>query len=372
MTDTPDFDFGRNESNLKLGIELEWPLMEHGKPMVSRGYNSDNLRTSMGPLPSSLDANKVYDGTVGLEIVSSPIDVADADDWYYEVVEYVKDEYNAGFQPTGLLANGSTAGAHVHISPLTESQAQRLADLSQEPWMKVLFCTSIALDEDETATWPVFRGGDYCRPGYVGHHNSRDESHYRCVNRRADTHYEWRMPEPMEPENVTILARFLSLFEQSEELAIEYAQELLDSGDDRITSVKRAEKIGMDIEDVPQVEREPVPETADFFGTVREGLMYPEIHTVQHDGDFFYVLDSQHSYVTGVEVGNEEVRFSANDVLYADTLEQADDDIGDEVMRMYNRVENTFRETEATKTLKQIVKEKKGTGSGNSQMGASA
>lgn len=365
--DNFDFDFG--DSGLQVGIELEWPRLKNGEKYASRGYYSNDLLNSMNRVPSIFDADAVYDGTVGLELVSAVIDVEDAENWTAEIIDYVKGEYGADYQPVGLLSNGNTAGMHVHLSPLSRSKAERLAELSEEPWMQVLFCTSIATDEDQTATWPVFRGGEYCRMGYADSHRTHGDSHYTCVNRRNDRHYEWRMPEPMSPENVGILARFLDLFKYDEDVAIEYAQELLDKADKRITSIRRAEAVGMQIDDLPEIRREPVPETDDFFYEVYEHPAMPEIHTVEYGGEPYYLLDSR----LACEFEADGIQFGPNDVVHAESLDSAEGEVADQIRQAYNRMNATYRETDATQELKKIVKKEspdEGGDTGNAPMAA--
>jgi len=274
----------------------------------------------------------------------------DATNWYKDVIEHVEEEHNRKHQPVGLMKGSSTAGLHIHLSSLSRSQARELYEISQTPWAKVLFCSSIAMD-NESATWPVFRGGSYCRM------NFDSSGRYDCINSRGNGHYEWRMPEPMIGDHMEILVKFLRLFEESPDMAREYAQEVLDDGDDRITAIRRAEAVGMDIDGVPTVERDPYPETEDFFEEVSDEWAAPEIYRVNHDDGVFYLFESRIEdtfEVNGVE-------FSRDDVLLADSLDRIEDDeLRDDITRAYQRHgHEEIRETEATNELKKIVKKKK-------------
>lgn len=346
-----DFDFDPRDSSLTIGIELEYPGMsDNDEYLVSRGRPTNDIQSRIGGLPPHLDASPVYDGTVGLEIVSSRLALADAQNWYADCIEYVEEEYNEPFQPTGLMQSGNTAGLHIHLSSLTPEQAEQLYEISQTPWAKVLFCSSIA-EYNDTLSWPVFRGGRYCQMNF-------GEAHYDVVNNRGSGHYEWRLPEPVSVEHLEVITRFLRLFEQSVDSAIEYAQELLDDVDDRITAIQRAEAVGMDIEAVPEVRREPFPESQSFYETVESQWHFPEIYRVSYDDNQYYLFDSR---LTGEwEVG--DVRFAHDSILRADTLEVVVDPVErDEIQRAYQRGQSDEgpRETEATDELKKLIKKKK-------------
>lgn len=348
----PDFDTDTRSSRLSIGIELEYPRRGSDELFVHRGRDSDDLRRRVDHVGRP-DANPVYDGTVGLEVVSSILELQDAVGWYHDVLEYLNEEHGEEHQPTGLMRRGSTAGLHIHLSSLSESQARALYEMSTEPWLQVLVCTSIAVTDDQP-TWPVFRGGSYCRPSF-------DEGRYSVVNSRGGGHYEWRLPEPMTPGNVEVLAKFLRAFEQSPEAAREYGQRVLNDADDRITSILRAEAVGMDIGDIPLVNREPHPDDPEnFYEEVASRSWLPEIHQVEYGSEHYYVFDTQMEGSWEVA----DVTFSHDDVIIASELEIPEDPVVEEVRRAYdvtNRADGPERETEATHELKKIVKKKKGT-----------
>lgn len=348
----PDFNFDPTDSDLRIGLEVEYPRCDtDDERLVSRGSSSNSLQSSH-TMPSSIRGRSVYDGTVGLEIVSDVMELEDAPAWYGSVIEHLEDDYNERFQPTGLMKDGSTAGLHLHLSELSEEKARQLYSISQEPWAKVLFCSSIASDE-EGLSWPVFRGGRYCRMGM-------GTNHYDCVNNRGGGHWEWRMPEPMVIDHIEVLVRFLRLFEQDADLAREYAQELLDNGDDRITSIRRAEKVGMDLDGVPDIYRQPHDnDPENFYDEVSSTWSLPEIYTVEMNGESFYAFQTDlrgQFRVCGIE-------FSHDDVLFADSLSRVTDtELRSDVVRALNNRNrgDGRRETEATNELKKIVKKKKG------------
>lgn len=349
----PDFDL--SGSGLSIGIEVEYPAMDRGDTLfVDRGRDTSGIQNDMGRLPSHINGRPTYDGTVGLEIVSDRLHLEDAPQWYADVIEFVENEYDARHQPSGLMFGGSTAGLHIHMSPLNDAQARRLHEISQQPWAKVLFCSSITASEGNE-TWPVFRGGRYCRM------NQYNDNRYSCVNARGSGHYEWRMPEPMTPEHMEIVVRFLRAFEQDPDEAVEYAQQVLDDADERITAIRRAEATGMDIEGVPIIERSPHEEDPEhFFEEVQEQWALPEIYHVEYGDSAFYTFNS----VMDAEWEVAGVTFSENDVIRADELEHvADETLAAEVRTVFeNRRDGSSprRETDATHELKKIVKKKKG------------
>lgn len=346
-----DIDFDPSNSDLQIGLEVEYPVADsRDEYLIGRGGPSNHVQSSVSTWPSTIGGEATYDGTVGLEVVSNVLALDDAEGWYRDVIEHVEEEYNAIYQPTGLMSNGSTAGLHVHVSQLSERQARDLADLSEEPWMQVLFCSSIATNSNGEVSWPVFRGGQYCQLGY-------GSGHYDVVNGRGRGHYEWRLVEPMIPEHVEVLVEFLRAYEQSREAAIEYAQEVLDDGDDRITAIRRAEAIGMDMDSVPTVHRQEAGvDPEHFYDTVENDWTLPEIYCVEYDGNEYYTFDSRMSG----EIEVEGIHFHTEDVLYADSLDIVTDaELESSVRTALNRRGETSRETEATEELKKVLKKKK-------------
>jgi hypothetical protein len=346
-----DFDFDPSNSSLNIGIELEYPGMDRGdERFINRGRDTSGLQSDVGSIPVA--GRAVYDGTVGLEIVSDVLDLEDAPHWYADAIDHIEAEYGVEHQPTGLMEHGSTAGLHIHLSELSNWKARELYELSQTPWAKVLFCSSIATGTDAVA-WPVFRGGRHCRMEYGG-------SRYSVVNSRGRGHYEWRLPEPMSREHLEVLVRFLRLFEQDTEEAIRYAQEILDDADERITAVKRAEAVGIDIEGMPTIEREAAEQDPEhFYDEVSSEPFLPQIFRVDYRGTQFYTFETQ---MQNVDFEYAGVQFSDDSVLRADTLEHVvDESLRDDIRRALDRrgSEDT-RETEATQELKKIIKKKKG------------
>lgn len=349
-----EIDFDTFESGLQVGLEVEYPAMDPDRGdeyLVDRGRQTNSLQNEIGGMPPSLGRN-TYDGTVGLEVVSDVLNVEDAANWYRDVVDYVESNYDAPFQPTGLLDSGSTAGLHIHLSSLSSDEARELYEISQTPWAKVLFCSSIA-ESENGVTWPVFRGGSYCRMN-----SDITGGRYNCVNSRGNGHYEWRMPEPVSMDHIGIIMKFLDFFHQDPSIARDYAQELLDDGDDRITAIQRAERVGMNIDGMPVVERAPSNADPDnFYSAVEEGWHLPEIYRVEYNGDDYYAFESD---LAG-EFEAEGVTFSHDDVLAASSLDAiTDSEVREGVTNAFrSQTSENIRETEATNELKKIMKKKK-------------
>lgn len=99
--------------------------------------------------------------------------------------------------------------------------------------------------EGEVCLFPVSRsdgkrGTNYCEDSF-------DKWHHSCVNKHRKGgvgHYEWRLPEPMGPDHFELLVEFIIRFLDNENRAVEWAENIVREGDDRLTSVKRAKSIG--------------------------------------------------------------------------------------------------------------------------------
>lgn len=350
------------ESDLHVGIEVEYPAAPSNRnKYTAAGRKTNDLKRRVrenGGMPSGL-GNAVGDPSIGLEIVAGGqggMPLEDATQTYAGIIEHIEGEYGTTYAPTSLLNVDSTAGLHLHFSPLSEQQARRLHEISLEPWGQALFCTGIVSEEGRDE-WPVFRDSRFVDTNF-------DSRRYSIVNSRGGDHWEWRTPEPMDPSNFGVVIRFMRLFEQDPDNAIEYGQELLNNGDERLTSIKRAEEVGMDIETRPTVVREPAENDPDEFFQRVEGVWeLPEIYHIvmpsaDVDAEHFYAFDSRLN--TTFQVGN--VTANPDAVLYADTLEPVEDEsVADEIRRSLNtRNRGAPRKTAATDVVKDAVKKKKG------------
>jgi len=353
-----------SDSKLRVGVEVEFPELDDDKEsLTSPGVQSNEFQSKADSYgwPSSW-GEMHYDGTVGAEIVNpEPLELVDAHSFFAETIEIAEEEFGAIYEPTGMLKGGSTAGLHIHLSSLTDTQAKKLAEFSKQPWMQVFACTAVA--ETGSPDMPVFRGERYC--------NLVDDLHgsrYNVVNARGGGHYEWRLPEPMTPTHFNHICTFLRIFEDDPEQAKEYVMHVLQSKEDDVTSIARAKKIGVptDFDNIPLVSRSQHPQTESFYNDISRGSGTPHIYRVTYEGQEFYAFDTenedieQRTYRVG-GVGYQPVEFGVDSVFYADDLSEADDeDITDPILSaVENRAEyqshGDRNETEATKTLKKVL-----------------
>lgn len=242
------------EREVRLGVELEIPLRPEGvKPFTAVGQPSDDDRYKSIQLGHARGGQMTYerigDREYGIEArsPSGGVPYYDIADWYEHSVEEIEDKFGREMEPVGFYGD-TTAGLHIHLSPLTEEQARSFYHVSQEPWMKVFCGASLANrdhDGGEVCLFPVSRsdgkrGTNYCEDSF-------DKWHHSCVNKHRKGgvgHYEWRLPEPMGPDHFDLLVEFIVRFLDNENQAVEWAENVVREGDDRLTSVKRAKSIG--------------------------------------------------------------------------------------------------------------------------------
>lgn len=352
--------------NIKLGVELEYPVAEPGSdPLADTASGSgdyvDDAQDAhrRGDIPKSDTRHVTYDGTVGIEAVSRPLAPEAAGEWYHRTVDGLTDHV-ATFAPCSIMG-GSTAGTHIHISPLTTEQARTLAEWSQQGWMQVFACSGIV--RSQAPDYDVFRGGRYCQldEGLSTRSGRAGFNRYAVVNQRGSDHYEWRLPEPTLPRHFRHITEFLRLFiaEGATEAQM-YAQDVLEDSHEPITAVERVEAIGSEpvVDDQPTVTRTPHFETAGWFNSLKAAESMPYVHRVEMDGDHFY------TFRTTLSRGEYEwkgVTFEEQSVLDATTLEPVDP-------HEASRVRETFRRfrrgalneaTEGQKKLAEVLDAKK-------------
>jgi hypothetical protein len=355
-------------NNFDVGIELEYPTSQDWETSFSeRASDScdmyDEVDADFLHWPEGGDIT--YDGTVGLELTSNQISIAEAPDWYraslYELEKYEPHE------PTGMMVNGSrgsTAGLHIHFSSATREEAETLARLSREPYMQVFACSSIT-DQDQR----VFRD-NYCNI------DEFDSQRYSVVHScRGDGHWEWRMPEPMTGEHFGLLMEFLDRFSEDMYDAAQWAKELVESGDERITAIKRADEVGLkevrfdqndyfdwdvrrgSISSVPSLS-----EAYDFADSVRYDTHSPYIYTVTDPQDRHFYVFWTRNYSEDETFGAEGIEYDLNTVfrVYEDgtmTPSRAlDPEVGRAAIEEYRDQQNrSTRKTEATKKLADVL-----------------
>ena len=358
MPDIDNFSDMAEESGaeLTIGFEVEYPTIDESEgdeKFISEGRSSNRLRRSNW----RGEGEMTYDATVGAEIVTQPMDVEDGPQVYSAIIEEAE---NMGYphQPTGIMT-GNTAGLHIHISSISRQKAKRLYEMSCEPWMHVFCCSSVV--QARGPKLPVFRGGSYCRLGW------EENGRYDVVNGRGGGRYEWRLPEPMTEENFQHVTRFLKLFAYDEDVAEEYAKHVLRTREDEITSIIRAQVIGIptDFESLPLVSQSSAPESESFFERIDSTMNTPRIYRVTIDGRDYYAFEAQQDqaddrWMVG-GFGTPVIEFDSETVIHADTLELCEEpDEREEVIEAITDRDSCLnhdeiKETPATKTLKDVM-----------------
>ena len=356
-------------SGTTVGIEVEYPTVQRGTRATfkNKAEGSFGLEEEVRRRDLPGRADPTYDGTVGLEVVSDQLDISNAGGWYRDVLRDL-----ATFdphEPCGLLSGrGSTAGLHIHFSQATNSQARRLAQVSRQPWMQVFACSSITENNHK-----VFRD-NYCRI------DDYDAGRYSVVHSCAGSgHYEWRLPEPMTHEHFHLLMEFLDEFMVDQENAIRWAKSLVNDGDDRLTSVKRAKEVGLKDLESPDLEyrdwtvRRGIPheiesspmntmnEAEQFYDDVRWDSHMPYVYTVTDPEGKNYFVFKTNNYSTNQTFSTGEWSFNVDDVfrLY-DSGEIArarsfDPETGREAIRENDRNNSGPVETPATDLLREVM-----------------
>jgi hypothetical protein len=347
-------------SGLNVGIEIEYPQTPTGgRPMVSGGEKSDDLYHRISE-DNPHRGRHTFDGTVGLETVSNVLPIEDAVDWYRNTLRFIADR-GGTFNPTSILTrsnNGNeisgTAGLHIHISSLTDSEARALYELSLLPDVQLMACSGVI--EQEAPDYRVFRNS-WCRMDF-------DSGREAVVNRRRDGHYEWRLPEPQSRSHFNNLMEFLdTLKSQGKDAAASFARQVVENGD--TTSVSRAKEIGAEIEVEEEkaswnAVRSPRPVTGRFFDEMMGDSSAPYIYMVSaNDRSEAIGCGEYYGFYTN---HNGEATFSARDRfievdgdthLHADSLEPVEDE---EVQHMIDRaVKEQHVENQSGKTKKRLA-----------------
>jgi hypothetical protein len=339
-------------TDAKLGLEVEYPIST-GERFCHRGAKSRDLHREMdseGWRPS--DGSLHWDGTVGAEIVSDPLAPPEADTWYRAVIEEVEGDWNRDYEPTGLLTDhGSSAGMHIHLSPIERSAAETLAQWSSESWLQVFVCSSVVGGSEPH--YGVFRD-NYCQLS-----TSVRGSRYNVVNSRAgEGHYEWRLPEPMTEEHFSHVAEFLKLFiEDSPASAKEYVFDLFEREETVLTSVQRADAVGLDQVGSTELTRDPHPQSEDYFTTIQDDSDAPRIYHVRHPDGRYYAFESSQNTVFQDPRGRMCDR---DTVVEADTLQRVYGSTAELIRDVVSNDGYHPTESAATDLLKEVSKKKRG------------
>jgi len=237
-----------------IGIEFEYPVSPHrdGEMIPGNGDRSRGLRDNVGTtndwhLDIDVPTGEMTSDHVGAEITSAPLDLhsRDPERWYAATIDRATD---MGY-PFATTGYGETVfGLHMHLSEVPREKAEALYELCQEPWMRLFVCTS--LSESSLDPW---RHGGVSDAGLCG---DRSFSSQRVVNevtfQSGDNRYEWRLPEPMAPDHLSVVMHFLRVLEsEGIDAARDYAYELVHERDPRLTAVKQYRHLSESHDDWP-------------------------------------------------------------------------------------------------------------------------
>lgn len=311
-------------STINVGVELEFPKRSPSRaPMRDAAVKSNDTRMYLRDEGFRLQGgNIVYDGTVGLEAVSDILPIEHATRWYKETVRKIENWGNCEYEPVSLIDEGptSTAGTHIHISPMNRSEAEELFALSQKADVQLLTCSRVVRSEEPN--YPVFRN-DYCEMEF-------DRDRYSVINDRGNR-WEWRLPEPQSLRHVENLFRFIEIFKQDgAEQALDYAKEKVEAGD--TTSMQRVREIGTT--EIPEVEekemevdRAPGAGNESFFDRVFHDREAPYIYHVvdENEGSEYYAFWSNDTEEYTIPHEGVDFRLSDGQVRDAKSLNRVSD-----------------------------------------------
>lgn len=313
---------------MKVGVEVELTDSKENRPTYREAgeYSEYVLQRYRDNIDNWPDADVTYDGTVGTEVIMDrPWDIDnDPGGWFSQTLSHAEREYGCVYEPCGLMdgRHASTAGLHIHLSPLSREQAEQLYSMSQQPWMQVFVCSSVT---EERA--PVLRGNSYCTmDGDVDNYDR-----YTAVRavQESQGHYEWRMPEPMGERHFEMVIEFLRRFQNSPSEAEEYARDIVNSADRNLTAVQRAEEVDLvgqfESGQFYNISRSPFPKSDDFFWSVLDESSTPYILRA-YDGDEQYYAFYSTSFTTGDEFEIDGIEFSIDEVLDARSLKPVRDE----------------------------------------------
>lgn len=329
---------------MDIGVEVELADSKENRPTYRLpGENSEYvLNEHRDGLGNWHNATVTYDGTVGTEIVMpQPRDINDSPErWFDSVLNEAREAHGLTYEPCGLIDGGNSVGLHIHLSPLTDQQAQDLFRASQTDWMKVFACSSLTDDDHR-----VFRSTRYCDTD-GGIYDGNRYTAVREVNSMED-HYEWRLPEPVDREHFELLMEYLRRFSKSPSDANEWAKGLVEDADDRLVSIKRANEIELlrdedeDDFELLTISRSPNVQTDSFFWEVYDSSETPYIYRAYLDDEEYYCFNtSSYSPSREFEIGGES--FTPRTVFDAETLKVVDDNGS-----LYERVNESIREAQS-------------------------
>lgn len=309
------------------------------------------------------------DPTVGLEIASEPMSPDSLANWYRETIEELKSY--APFEPCGILqGNGTSAGLHLHMSPFDRDTMQALYQMSIKPWFQVFTCTSIA--ERPQPTYRLFRNL-YCPMTFGDIEGSSND----CVTLRDgyNDHWEWRLLEPVTPDHFELVMEFVKKLKQDPVVAADFARGLVESGDDRLTAIKRAKEVNIveKVKEIPDenqfdvargfgpVGRSSVQADVDFYELVRSESHAPYIYSVRNEetDEGYYAMHTLNYDSSDDPFVVDGCEFNHDSVLFADTLESVPESEAHEIRQavdQYYDNNNSSTETQKSEATDELVK----------------
>ena len=266
MTETPISDHPEADDGerLRLGLEFEVPFVADGNDVLTgRGVPAENENTRwFTKTNAELTYEKIsaFPSTHGYEVRTTDITSADLlRGWYHNVYNTINRRRE--IEPCGYHGDG-TAGLHLHLSPLADETAQMLYEVSSEPWMRLLACTSVAAFDSEGEMLPkyhVLRGEDpdVRNPCPQKRPDGGFGKRRAIADRSGLGHYEWRLPEPMFPTSFGVLLDVvMTAISDGRDAAREQAMEVLHNEPKVVTAILRARKIQDKLGDLPAMKDE--------------------------------------------------------------------------------------------------------------------
>lgn len=224
----------------EIGIEFEFPYANayNGYDDIPERYQyastSSSYRDTYGRGVSLEFGGQMTSDHVGAEVTSDVMNLHTEEplEWYTDVIA---DAEEKGY-PFAYTGQGQTNfGLHMHLSTLTEEKARALYEMVENnryTWPRVFFCSSVKP-----------RSADPWRHGGIRYGYGFDQtSILRPCRRGSVGHYEFRLPEPMPPEQLELVLEFLQLLEHAgPEAAEHFARERVANLDERLAPIDQYE-----------------------------------------------------------------------------------------------------------------------------------
>ena len=276
---TPEISAETTHEIDTVGIEFEYPTVastSQETPWMDAA-RSRSLRDAVGVhndwilegvVDNNIPIGKMTSDHVGAEITSDQLRLHSTEPelWHAGTIETAT-EMGHPFAPTGL--GETNFGAHLHLSEIPPEKAEFLYEISTEPWFRMFVCTS--MKPGQVDPW---------RHGGVSSRDMREgrpfDAQYIVKPCHGTGHYEWRLPEPTDPQHFAAIMHFLRLLDiDGTEAAQEYAENLVFGGDTRLMAVRQYNYLKDNYDTFPhgvahRDERYTTPEVADRIIDIME------------------------------------------------------------------------------------------------------